>query len=143
MTLTDPSFALQKAVVAALKGAAAVTAIVSSRVFDQVGRNPDGSPNVPFPYIALGDTQVLPETAECTDAATSYVTLHLWSRAVGFPEVKRLGAAVITALHDATLALESGGLQSLLLQSTHYLRDPDGLTSHAVLVFEALTDATS
>ncbi|MGY3527698.1 DUF3168 domain-containing protein [Bradyrhizobium sp. USDA 4452] len=141
MSLTDPSLALQGAIVAALKDDAGVSAIVAARVFDQVGRNPDGSPTVAFPYIAIGDTQVLPELAECTDAASSYVTLHLWSRAVGFPEVKRLGAAVIKVLHDAALELAGGTLQSLLLNSTHYIRDPDGLTSHAVLVFEALTDA--
>lgn len=141
MSLTDPSFNLQGAVIAALKADAGVSAIVGNRVYDLVGRNPDGSPNVPFPYIAFGDGQMLPELAECTDAATNYVTLHLWSRAVGFPEVKRLGAAVIKALHDTTLTLASGSLQSLLLNSSHYLRDPDGLTSHAVLTFEALTDA--
>lgn len=141
MSLTDPSLDLQGAVVKALKADAGVKAIVGAGVFDTVARKPDGSPNVPFPYIALGDTQMLPEFAECTDAATNFVALHLWSRAVGFPEVKRLGAAVIKALHDTTLTLASGTLQSLLLNSSHYLRDPDGLTSHAVLTFEALTDA--
>lgn len=45
MSLTDPSLALQGAIVAALKGDAGVSAIVAARVFDQVGRNPDGSPS--------------------------------------------------------------------------------------------------
>lgn len=141
MSLSDPSLDLQGAIVKALKADTGVKAIVSDRVFDQVARKPDGSPNVPFPYIALGDGQMLPELAECTDAATNYVTLHLWSREVGFPEVKQLGASVIAALHDSTLTLASGTLQSLMLDSSHYLRDPDGLTSHAVLTFHALTDA--
>jgi hypothetical protein len=141
MSLTDPSLDLQGAVVKALKADAGVKAIVGAGVFDTVARKPDGSPNVAFPYIALGDMQMLPELAECTNAATNFVTLHLWSRAVGFPEVKQLGAAVIKALHDTTLTLASGSLQSLLLNSSRYLRDPDGLTSHAVLTFEALTDA--
>ncbi|WP_163317370.1 DUF3168 domain-containing protein, partial [Enterobacter hormaechei] len=82
------------------------------RVFDLVGRRIDGSPNVEFPYIAFGDAQVLPEIAECTDAATTFVTLHLWSREPGYPEVKRLGAAVIKALHDSDLGIEGGTLQS-------------------------------
>lgn len=139
--LTDPSLALQGAIVAALKADAAVAAIVGIRVFDQVVRNPDGSPNVQFPYISFGDGQVLPELAECTDAADSFVTLHIWSRAVGFPECKRLGAAATAALHDASLTLAGGTLQSLLLDSSRYLRDPDGLTSHGILTFAALTDA--
>lgn len=141
MTFTDPSLTLQGAIVGALKAAPAVTAIIDDRVFDRVPRKPDGSPDVQFPYVAFGDGQVLPELAECTDAADSFITLHIWSRAVGFPECKRLGAAVTAALHDATLTLADGTLQSLLLDSSRYLRDPDGLTSHGILTFAALTDA--
>lgn len=141
MGRTDPALELQVAIIKALKADAGVKAIVADRVFDRVERSSDGSPRVKFPYVALGNTQVLPEPAECTDAATAYVTLHVWSREVGFPEVKHLGAAVTNVLDDASINIEGGTLQSLLLQSTIYLRDSDGVTSHAVLTFQALTDA--
>lgn len=136
MSLTDPSLALQGAIISTLKNDQVVSGFVVGRVFDSV---PTPSPS--FPYISLGDAQVLPELAEFTNAADLFITLHIWSRAVGFPECKRIGAAVTAALHDATLTLADGTLQSLLLDSSRYLRDPDGLTSHGILTFAALTDA--
>ena len=139
--LTDPRFALQKAIVTALKGDADVAAIATDRVYDRVPRGPDGSITAKYPFVGIGETQMQPELAECTDAAETSITLHCWSQAVGFPEVLRLAKAVTAVLHDAYLPLDDGTLQSLLLTTSRVLRDPDGLTSHAVLIFSALTDA--
>lgn len=139
--LTDPGLDLQLAVVTALKADPALAALVANRIYDSVPRAADGSPQVPFPYVSFGSTQMSPETGEATDAAETVITLDAWSRAVGFPEVKRIAKVVIAALHDSTLTLANGQLQSLLLQSSRILRDPDGLTSHAVVTFSALTDA--
>lgn len=139
--LTDPGADLQIAIIGALKADAAVVAIVGAGVYDSVPRAPDGTPQVPFPYVTFGEIQFLPELGEATDAGETAVTLHCWSRAPGFMEVRALAKAVAAALHDAVLALGAGALQSLLLKSTHVFRDPDGLTSHTVLIFSALTDA--
>jgi len=139
--LTDPGLDLQGAIVAALKLDAGVKALVQAGVYDIVPRAADGTPNVDFPYVAVGDTQFLPELGEATDAGETVITLHCWSRAVGFPEVRKIARAVTAALHDMPLVMATGELQSLLLKSTRVLRDPDGLTSHAVLTFSALTDA--
>jgi hypothetical protein len=141
MSLTDPGFDLQVAIVTALKADAGVKALVKAGVYDSVPRGPDGTPQVAFPYIAWGDSQLLPELGEQTDAAETIITLHGWSREVGFTEVRKIAKAVTAVLHDATLTLANGQLQSLLLESTQTLRDPDGITSHAVLKFSALTDA--
>jgi len=141
--LTDPGFELQVAIVNALKADDGVAALVSGRVFDSVPRGPDGSPTVPFPYVSIGDVQLLPDLGEQTDAAETVITLHAWSRAPGSTEVRKIARAVTASLHDVALTLGNGSLQSLLLQSTHVLRDPDGLTSHSVLSFSALTDANA
>lgn len=140
--LTDPRLALQKAIVGALMADTDVKAVVSDRIYDRIPRNQaTGAITAEFPFIGIGDTQLLPELAECTDAAETSITIHCYSRAVGFPEAIRIAAAATAALHDAPLALDGGSLQSLLLESSRILRDPDGLTSHAVLTFNALTDA--
>lgn len=139
--LTDPGFDLQKSVVQALLASAAMQAIVDKGVYDQVPRDKQGEPTVAFPYVTFGETQTLPELAECTDAADTFFTLHAWSRKVGFGEVKKLNAAVIATLHDQPITLASGTVQSLLLQDVKVLRDPDGITSHGVITFHVLTDA--
>jgi Protein of unknown function (DUF3168) len=141
MTFTDPGVALQRAIVQALLADSAVAALVAKGVYDTVPRDSDGSPSAPFPYVTFGETQTIPELSECTDAAETFVTLHTWSRKVGFGEVKALSAAVITALHDQPLTLASGAIQSLLMQDSRTLRDPDGITSHGVITFQILTDA--
>jgi hypothetical protein len=137
MTFTDPGFDIQRDIVAALKANAAVKAMVKDRVYDRVPRDRNGDPNVPFPYITLGDTQTLPDLAECTDAAETFFAIHIWSRKVGSVEAKQLSAAVGAVLHDAALP----AVQSILLQESRIIPDPDGLTSHGILTFQILTDA--
>src|SRR5260370_36596805 len=103
MSFTDPGLDLQRSIIAALKAAANVSAIVQAGVYDQVPRLDNGDPNVPFPFVTFGETQTIPELGECTDAAETTVTMHLWSRAVGYGELKKLAAAVTAALHDVPL----------------------------------------
>nr|MBA3570571.1 DUF3168 domain-containing protein [Pyrinomonadaceae bacterium] len=50
--MSDASLELQKAIVAALRSAAGVTAIVGQRIYDQ----PPASPA--FPYTSIGPGQV-------------------------------------------------------------------------------------
>jgi len=133
--LTDPSTALQAAIKARLNADAQITSLVADRIFDRV-------PNVPqYPFITFGDTQILPETGEGTDGVEAFVTIHTWERFKGFDNVKSIGKLIIALLHDADLSVSENVLLSILLQSAHYLRDPDGLTSHGVLTFQILTDA--
>lgn len=127
------SLALQGAIVAALKADNAVKAIVGTRVFDVV------TALALMPYISLGEDQVLPDGSECFDGYEIRSTLHLWSRAVGFPEVKRLAAAVDDALGDE-LVVPGHHVIACGVTDTRFLRDPDGLTSRAVLSLQTLIE---
>ncbi len=132
--MSDPSLALQKALVAALKADAPLTAIVAGRIWDQ----PPAAPA--YPYVTLGEDQVLPDRGDCYEGSDVTLTLHAWSNATGFPEVKRIVAA-IRAVLGPDLILEAGThLVDLTFDEARYLRDPDGTTSHAVLTFTARTE---
>lgn len=133
--LTDPSADIQAAIAALLLADPDIKALVKDRVFDRIENVPE------LPYITIGEAQVIPELAECTDAAESRITIHTWSRFKTFKAVKSLGKIIIRLLHDGDLAISDGNVQSMLLESARYLRDPDGLTSHGVLTFSLLTDA--
>ncbi|WP_035675090.1 DUF3168 domain-containing protein [Bradyrhizobium liaoningense] len=141
--LTDPRFDLQKAIVQLLKNSGPVAALVGDRIYDRVPRNNAGTITAKFPFVGLGETQLLPELGEETNAAETTLTLHAWSQEVGFPEVLRIASAVASAVHDADLPIENCGVQSVLLSTSRVLRDPDGITSHAVLTFSILTDANA
>jgi hypothetical protein len=70
------------------------------------------------------------------------VQIDAWSQSVGFPEVKRVASAVRRALAFAPMDLTGDGyrLVDIALETDLTLRDPDGVTSHAVLTFRALTE---
>jgi len=135
--MTDPSLAMQGAIVAALKASVAVTALIGgpteARIFDRVPEKQV------FPYIAFGPAQVIQQDATCIDGSEVYQQIDVWSRLPGFPECKRVAEAVREALHRLDATFGDLGFE-IEHQFTNYLRDPDGLTSHAVLSFRAEID---
>lgn len=131
--MADPSLALQGALNVRLRGQVAA---VGDRVFDRAPAD------VVFPYIELGEFQTLDDGAQCHDGQEVFITLHVWSRAIGQVECKTIAGAVRGAVHEADLDLGPGWqFLEIAHQDTRYLKDPDGLTSHAVLTFRALTAA--
>lgn len=128
------SLELQKAIVAALKADAGVNGLVAGHVYDTVPSSD------PFPRITLGEDQVIPERADCYLGDEVFITLHVWSRKTGFPEVKRISGAVRVALHEAELSLNGYRLVDLSVESERFMRDPDGLTSHSAITLRALTE---
>jgi len=129
----DPSAALQKALVARLK---AQVPLVGSRVYDQTPMT------VTFPYIQIGHTQAVNDDATCIDGATCYVTLHVWSRAVGSVEARKISDQIAAALQDWMPDLSADGFAFAdgRLNSAQTTGDPDGITTHGILTFEAQTE---
>jgi hypothetical protein len=128
--MSDPSGALQKAIVTALKAAATG---VGSRIYDRVPEN------AAFPYVTIGDAQSIGAFADCYDGTESFIDVHIWSRATNFGEAKTVLSQVRSALHDEELSLDGHILELLNFRDARTLRDPDGLTSHVVATFRALS----
>lgn len=131
--MADASLALQGAINVRVR---AQVPAVGGRVFDRVPAD------VAFPYVELGEAQALDDGAQCHDGQELFATLHVWSREVGQVECKTIAGAVRAAVHEADLDL-GAAFQFLEIahQDTRYLKDPDGLTSHAVLTFRSLVAA--
>lgn len=127
--MIDPSLELQDAIVRTLKGGAAV---VGGRVYDAV------SPTATYPYISLGDSQVLPEKANCVDGVEVFPQIDVWSRSTGYGEVKSIVKDVLSKLDDQPLTISGFDVVVFEVQSVNYLRDPDGLTRHAAITFHGL-----
>lgn len=124
---------LQGAIVARLKADVALSALVDGRVYDQ----PRG--DAPYPQVTIGEADTLRNDADCISGEDVYLTMHAWSRSVGFPEVKRVASAVVDALHDVSLSLPTNNMLAIEHRQTRVFRDADGLTSHAVIEFAAQT----
>lgn len=132
--MSDPSIELQAAIVAVLKGDS--PAVVSGRVYDEVPVGAD------FPYVTLGDCQVLPDKAECIDGVEVYPQVDVWSREIGYGETKRIAKRILELLDDVPLTVAGFDAVVFEIQSVNYLRDPDGLTRHAAMTFHGILTPT-
>lgn len=127
--MIDASLPLQAAVVAALKSSAELTPLIAGRVYDRVPVNPKGTGTA---YITLGSGQSIDDSDACHALVECYLQVDCWSEAVGYPEVKRIGAAAVKAL-NAPLAVEGFAVTIHRVESLSYQREADNLTSRAII----------
>jgi hypothetical protein len=126
--MSDPSFEVQSAMVAVLKAGS----VAAGRVYDNV------SPATQFPYVTLGDCQVLPDKYECIDGAEIYPVVDVWSQSIGYSETKTITKKILALLDDKPLNVDGFNLIVFEVQSVNYMRDPDGLTRHAAITFHGI-----
>lgn len=132
--MTSPTLELQRAIVERLKADLTVSALVAGRVYDSVPAEPV------FPYISIGPTDEASDDVDCIDGFEIAMQIDVWSRAVGYPETRRVVDAVRQALTAAEIALVDNALVYFDHRITRTMRDPDGLTSHAAMTFEAFAE---
>jgi hypothetical protein len=97
--MSDPSLALQRAIVAALRGYAAAGAGRAA----SMTQAPAGAA---FPYVTLGEGHVLgDDTEDCGEGSEVFIQIDAWSRAEGFPQTKQIAAAIRGGLKATPLVL--------------------------------------
>jgi hypothetical protein len=129
--------ALQKALVARLKGNAGVAALVGARVHDEPPQSPV------YPYLRIGDINLAPlRTDGIATASDLLVPVHGHSRATGKVEAARLAEAVIAALDEAHAAITVTGFRLAWIQveTTLVRREADGKSTESLTVFRAVLD---
>lgn len=138
--MLDPSAAVQKALGARLAGASIVTALVpASNIIDRSQR-----PALD-PSIVLGEDQVVaaPEVMLNRSFVRVYSTLHIWKKEPGTAGVKAISNAIRRAIgvnRKARLELNDPDYvcSDCTVEQARFMRDPDGETSHGVMVIESL-----
>ena len=136
--LADSSLPLQKAIVARLRADAGVSAIIVDRVYDAV---PTAAV---MPYVSFGSFQVLPEQADCAEGVGVVIQLDGWAKGPDTVEVKRLGAAIANSLQWAEMSLDEGQrLVIMSVEALQYMRDPDGITAHAIVTVRGQTEPSN
>jgi hypothetical protein len=132
--VADRTIEAQKAVVAALKAAAPVTALVSTRIHD---RAPDG---VRFPHVEIGTVASIPFDGQALRGMDALMQIDVWSRRTGAVQCRQIMAAIKNALHFQPLTLDAGALVMMRVSALRDMRDPDGVTVHGVIDLQILTD---
>jgi hypothetical protein len=132
--MASPSLELQGAIFERLTGSAGLSTLVGNRIYDAV---PQAKV---FPYVTIGEGDETSDDADCIDGFEISLDIDVWSRAEGFPEAKRISDEIRKALKSPELTLPTNVLVDFRHRQTRFLRDPDGLTSHAVMTFEAFAE---
>ncbi|MGU3494214.1 DUF3168 domain-containing protein [Xanthobacteraceae bacterium A53D] len=139
--MTSPTLELQGALAVRLKADPSVSAIIGVRVYDAVPRQTNGTvATAEFPYVSFGPFDLLRDDADCIDGSEITVQLDCWSRQPGFPQVHRLADAVVEAIEAADIELTDNAAVLIEHSSTRVFRDPDGITSHAVVTLTAVIE---
>lgn len=137
--MIGPDLDLQRAIVTRLKSDTDLQALISNpiRLFQDVPPGPT------FPYLTIGQSQRIPDEAECIPGSIVFTDLNFYTRAPGYEQVKLIGAVLVEALHDATLTLSEHWCRQIKVDNEQYFVAPDNLTKHGLLTFRALVEPTS
>jgi hypothetical protein len=127
-------WALQQALYGALTGDAGVAALVSTRIFDDVPRD------AALPYIVIGEDEESDWSTVTESGSEHSLTLHVWSRAAGYKEIKQICDAVRGALDGAAPPVSGFYLIDLRFENTRTARQNDGRTYHAIMRFRAVLE---
>lgn len=125
--------ALQKAIVARLRGNADVIALVpAADIFDRSTR-----PERPV-CVIIGEDQVVRDPITyADDTVRVYTTLHLWNKAQDFELVKNVGDAIRRAMR-ARFVVAGMYVVYTAFGDARYMRDPGGEYVHGVVTFNFL-----
>lgn len=130
--MSDPSLDLQKAIRARLIGTPAVTALVpAANVLDKNNR-----PEV-FPSIIVGEGQTVPGDGLARNRHTVFADLHIWQAEPGLAQAKAIAGAIRQAFAAPLYTIDGHQVADLLITSTRFMRDPDGIHSHGIVSIEA------
>ncbi len=133
--MASASWALQKAVFAALSGDASLSALIGpGRIYDDVPRDAD------FPYVTFGQSQVRDWSTGSEVGHEHVFTLLVWSRKNGRREVTEAMGFLETALHEADLVLEGHRVINMRHEFSESRREVDGETYRGVIRYRATTE---
>lgn len=129
---------LQKLILDTLKADAAVMALANG-IYDRVPTSPWGSASING-YISFGPADVVEDDADCIIGGEHTFQIDCWSRQVGMVHAKRMVDAVKAALHEQELSLAQNALVDLRVTMRRVVPDPDGLTSHGIVMVAAMIE---
>jgi hypothetical protein len=140
--MSDPALPLQDAIEAALRGSSDLKVAMGLTTVRLYSVSAPATAN--YPYIIIGEDQVIDDSTECSDGSEVVTTVHCWSRVTeGVSASRRQAKAMAGVVRSALKALPSVTGFDLVLaefEDTRHLTDPDGLTAHAVVSHRFLLD---
>lgn len=130
-----PSVDLQTLIYNRLVASGAVHALVADRIYD------NAPPDVVFPYLSFGPSDVVENDAECITGRVETVQIDCWARANGrIRPAKELADTVRAALHLYQGEMAEHALVEMRVTLMRCFMDPDGLTAHGVVQVSCIVE---
>lgn len=124
--MSEPTLALQVAIVAALKGQTGA----GMAVFDAV------RPGI-FPRIGIGSGQFIRDDTSCARGFEVYFQIDVYSNAGGWTECKTITGQVYDLLHDVNLPLTGFRMTAATVSDALFTREQEESISRARMTIRA------
>jgi hypothetical protein len=136
--MTDIFFSVQQAIYNVLAGSTALQAIIGNppRLYDHV------PPGAVLPYVAFGAMTAQPFDTKTETGFEQIVTLNIWSRYRGAKETHDILQVIYDTLHRRNLTVSGVVFLSCEFHSVDITGLDDGLTTHAAVRYEVITQST-
>lgn len=131
------ALALQKGIRSALVADSGVTALISTRVYDEPPQN------VTFPYARFNTISPRAFDTDTTEGSLVDLSLEVHSRsASGRVEAMQIAEAIKAALHRQEAAITATGFTvvEMIFEAISATRDTDGRGYTAVVLFQAMLE---
>lgn len=122
--MTEPSLALQAAILAALKG----NTDAGDAVFDML------RPNT-FPRVSIGQGDPVPDDSSGVDGFNVAMQIDVWSKSPLYTEAKTIAGQIHDILHKKSLTVPGYTLVDIWSEGAVFSRDDD--ISRARIMIEA------
>ena len=130
-------FALQSAIYSRLSSDNTLTSTLGAAVVDEALQGQS------YPFVALGEETTVDFSTKDVDGRDVTINIHVWSQYKGSKQTKDIIDRLHTLLHDYSLSVSGHNLINLRFEFSDIMRDPDGITRHGVMRFNAKMLGTS
>jgi len=131
--MTDSTLEVQKAIVGALKGDAAIVLLTGGRIYDQPPQQPT------YPLIEIGPSFGDVWEGSDMDGWEVVMTVNVWSEKPGRVEASQIATAIKSAMHRAVLPLDTQQFVLGDVMGTNVIPQDDGRTTLAAIRLRFLT----
>lgn len=140
--MSDPSLPLQNAVEAALRSSADLIAAMGLAQVRLYTLSPPD--DAPFPYIVIGEDQIVDDETDCAASSEAFTTVHVWSRIDDDVSASRAQAktiaGVVRVVLNQKLPVVGFDVSEWGFETARHLTDPDRRTAHSVVEHRFLLD---
>lgn len=131
----------QRAIFEALKNSEPLAELITG-VYDDAPQAIDSGAAAAFPYITVGDANVVEHDTDTSTGARLSCVVHAWDRSRGREKLKEIQGQIYNVLHRAKITVYCYDLVDIHFLTSDSFLDSDGKTRHGTQTFELIVVKT-